>query len=94
MPRRERLSLKGVAHHIIQRGDNRSACFYAEEDCQLYLKWLGEYAVLCDCRIHAYVLMINHVHLLLDQLARAMGGKVDVVNCEPCAEFRILFPAA
>ncbi len=37
MPRRARLALAGVAWHIIQRGNNRSACFYAEEDYRRYL---------------------------------------------------------
>lgn len=65
MPRRPRLSLPDVPHHIIQRGNNRDACFYADEDYQFYLQWLEEYAVLCGCSVHAYVLMTNHVHLLV-----------------------------
>lgn len=65
MPRRARLSLPGVPMHIIQRGNNRQACFFAKEDYRLYPDWLGEYASQARCRIHAYVLMTNHVHLLL-----------------------------
>ncbi len=63
MPRRPRISLANVPVHIIQRGNNRSACFYAEEDYLFYLDWLEEYARLAHCAIHAYVLMTNHVHL-------------------------------
>ena len=37
MPRRARLLLPGVPLHLIQRGNNRSACFYAEEDYLFYL---------------------------------------------------------
>ncbi len=44
MPRRARLRLAGVAWHILQRGNNRSACFYAEADYQYYLETLGEQA--------------------------------------------------
>lgn len=65
MPRRPRLSLPGVPMHIVQRGNNRQACFFADEDYILYLDWLREYAQREACRIHAYVLMTNHVHLLL-----------------------------
>lgn len=65
MPRRARLSLPGVPLHIIQRGNNRQACFYADEDYRFYLDWLREYAGKTGCRIHAYVLMTNQVHLLL-----------------------------
>jgi putative transposase len=59
--------------HVIQRGNNRQACFFADEDYQFYLEWLGEYASKSGCRIHAYVLMTNHVHLLLSA-GRAEGA--------------------
>lgn len=65
MPRRPRLSLPGIPWHIIQRGNNRSACFFADEDYHFYLKHLKEQANTHGCQIHAYVLMTNHVHLLL-----------------------------
>lgn len=65
MPRRARLRLPGLPLHINQRGNNRSACFYADEDYALYLHHLGELARKFRCAVHAYVLMTNHVHLLL-----------------------------
>ena len=65
MPRRPRLILPGVPMHIIQRGNNRQACFAAEQDYLFYLDWLKDYAEKSSCRIHAYVLMTNHVHILL-----------------------------
>jgi putative transposase len=65
MPRRARLSIPGIPWHIIQRGNNRSACFYADEDYPLYLDLLEELAGKFGCAVHAYVLMTNHVHLLL-----------------------------
>ena len=65
MPRRARLSIPGIPWHIIQRGNNRSVCFHAEEDFQFYLHYLQEFAVKFGCAIHAWVLMTNHVHLLL-----------------------------
>jgi len=65
MPRRARLSIPGIPWHIIQRGNNRSACFFADEDYQLYLHHLTEQADEHGCEIHAYVLMTNHVHILL-----------------------------
>ena len=40
MPRRTRLSILGIPWHIIQRGNNHSACFYAEEDYWRYLDTL------------------------------------------------------
>jgi putative transposase len=65
MPRRARLAIAGIPWHIIQRGNNRSACFYADEDYLRYLDTLGELSKKHGCAVHAYVLMTNHVHLLL-----------------------------
>jgi putative transposase len=65
MPRRPRLTLPNVPLHLIQRGNNRQACFIADEDHRFYLDWLGEYANKIGVHIHAYVLMTNHVHLLV-----------------------------
>jgi putative transposase len=65
MPRRARLSIPGIPWHIIQRGNNRSVCFNAEEDYQFYLHYLKEFADKFGCALHAYVLMTNHIHLLL-----------------------------
>jgi putative transposase len=74
MPRRARLALPNVPLHLIQRGNNRQACFFSDEDCRFYLEWLNEYARKTGCRIHAYVLMSNHVHLLLSaERAAAVG---------------------
>ena len=64
MPRRSRLHLVDVPQHIIQRGNNRQATFFAEEDYCFYLDRLGEGARKYGCSIYAYVLMTNHVHLL------------------------------
>lgn len=65
MPRRARLMLPNVPVHIIQRGNNRQACFYADDDYQFYLEWLSASAKKFGCHLHAYVLMTNHVHLLI-----------------------------
>ena len=65
MPRRARLSVPGIPWHIIQRGNNRTACFYADEDYRLYLEHLTELSGKFGCAVHAYVLMSKHVHLLL-----------------------------
>ena len=65
MPRRSRIIAAGVPLHIIQRGNNRQPCFFADEDFQFYLDSLKDYSRSAGCSIHAYVLMTNHVHLLL-----------------------------
>jgi putative transposase len=57
--------IPGHPLHLIQRGHRQAACFFDEEDCAAYLGWLGQYAADFGCSVHAYVLMGNHVHLLL-----------------------------
>lgn len=73
MPRRPRIAVAGVPLHLIQRGNNRQACFYKAEDYERYLKWLAGYAQDSGCAVHAYVLMTNHVHLLITP-SRAEGA--------------------
>jgi len=65
MARPLRLELPGVPLHITQRGVNRCAVFLDDEDRYDYLRLLGHYAARNDLAIHAYVLMGNHVHLLV-----------------------------
>ena len=72
MPRHARVMIGRVPVHIIQRGNNRGVCFYADEDYAQYLDWLQELAAKFKCQVHAYCLMTNHVHLLLTP-ARAEG---------------------
>ncbi len=74
MPRRARIAVPGIPWHIIQRGNNRSACFYAYEDYRRYLDTLQEQAEKHGCAIHAYVLMTNHVHLLLTPAREDSAG--------------------
>jgi putative transposase len=65
MPRRSRLVLPSTPLHIIQRGNNRSPCFFAHSDRLVYLDFLSQCSQQADCDVHAYVLMTNHVHLLI-----------------------------
>ncbi|HEX2197433.1 MAG TPA: transposase [Burkholderiales bacterium] len=51
--------------HVIQRGNNRGACFRARSDYLVYLLHLHELAKKFVCSVHAYCLMPNHVHLLV-----------------------------
>jgi putative transposase len=65
MARPPRLELPGVPLHVIQRGNNRATCFFSDADRYFYLKCLAKAAVARRCAVHAYVLMTNHVHLLV-----------------------------
>ena len=76
MPRRSRVVLSNVPLHLIQRGNNRQVCFVADEDYRYYLDWLSVYTVGTGCRVHAYVLMTNHVHLLVSAARSEAVGKM------------------
>jgi len=89
MPRRPRIHLPGVPIHLVQRGQNRDACFFTDEDLLAYREWLGEALMKSGCALHAYVLMTNHVHLLLtpstvqavSQLVMSLGRRyVQYIN--------------
>jgi putative transposase len=89
MPRLSRLVIPDVPLHITQRGNNRLKCFFENTDFVVYLKLLRTAAIQADCRVHAYVLMSNHVHLLVSpsheygpaMLMKALGERyVQYVN--------------
>jgi putative transposase len=65
VPRQPRLYAKDIPCHIVQRGNNRNACFYSAEDYGLYMNILNEALVKYGVKLHAFVLMTNHVHLLM-----------------------------
>lgn len=74
MPRRLRIDLPGNPQHIIQRGVDRQPVFFSDDDCSLYLDWLGVYSKKRGISLHAYCLMTNHVHLVLTAPSAAELG--------------------
>lgn len=64
MARLSRYVIPGQPQHIIQRGNNRQAIFAAERDYRFFQNSLIEAADKHQLRIHAYVWMTNHIHLL------------------------------
>ena len=64
MPRRPRFVLPGTAHHVTQRGNNRQAVFFSDQDRIRYLHMLRHNSRRYDVRILGWCLMTNHVHLI------------------------------
>ncbi|QNA95104.1 transposase [Stenotrophomonas maltophilia] len=64
MPRPRRVDAPGYPQHVVQRGNNRQPVFFTDGDHVAYLRLLCHHAHQQHCRVHAYVLMGNHVHLL------------------------------
>ena len=65
MARQPRLTVPGHPHHVIQRGNDRQWIFRDDADRERFLALLAEHASAQQVAVHAYVLMDNHVHLLL-----------------------------
>jgi len=76
MARQPRFILPGQPQHVIQRGNNRNPIFTTARDYEFYLEKLMNAASEHECQIHAYVLMTNHVHLLVTQTRVDSLGKM------------------
>lgn len=77
MSRMPRHVLPGCPQHVIQRGTDRCPIFRSGKDFEFFLASLREACRTCRCLVHAYVLMNNHVHLIMtpeleDSLPRTM----------------------
>ncbi len=83
MARHPRVIVPGIAVHLVQRGNNRAACFREESDYLVYLGHLRRLCALYQCEMHAYCLMTNHVHLLLTPNAATACGQLmrDLGRC-------------
>jgi putative transposase len=66
MPRRRRLAIPNLPHHIVQRGHNRRAVFVTDRDRLVYMETLREFRQELGLKVHAWCLMTNHVHLVVD----------------------------
>jgi putative transposase len=88
MARRPRIEYSGALYHVITRGNHRQKIFYDDHDRAKYLEVAAQLSEAQSFRVHAYVLMANHVHLLLETgtvpLSRVMqrlgGGYTQYFN--------------
>ena len=75
MARLPRFYIKDQPQHIIQRGNNREPIFARKADYLFYLECLEEASQRHQLKIHAYVLMTNHVHLLASPMEETSIAK-------------------
>ena len=66
MPRQLRVEFPGAIYHVMSRGDRREAIFLDDVDRQDFLKTLAEACQKTGWQIHAYCLMGNHFHLVVE----------------------------
>ena len=76
MPRKLRMEYEGAIYHVMNRGDRREAIFLEDEDRQLFLETLGQACEKTGWQAHAWCLMDNHFHLVLETpRANLVAGK-------------------
>jgi putative transposase len=78
MARLARAVFPGIPHHVTQRGNGRARTFFRDDDYRLYLRLLAEHAAAAAVEVWGWVLMPNHVHLILvptdaDGIRRALA---------------------
>ena len=65
MPRHARIVVKGLAHHVTQRGNKKQRVFFSHDDREFFLEKLLKYSTLARLQIVSYCLMDNHTHLIV-----------------------------
>ena len=75
MPRQPRVSIPGLALHVVHRGNNRQSVFFHDRDRIAYLDLLFESCERYDASVHAYVCMTNHVHILMTPWDESSASK-------------------
>jgi len=66
MARKPRIEYAGATYHVMCRGNRQAPVFRDGRDNEIFLDTLGEACVRCGWRVHAFVLMVNHYHLLVE----------------------------
>lgn len=80
VPRRPRLHLEGGFYHVIARGDNKETIFHNSKDYFSYLSLLDKYIPLNEAVLHGYVLMPNHIHLIVEAGTKPLSKFMQVVQ--------------
>ncbi len=87
MPRTARKISKTGFYHVIIRGVNKEMIFIDDEDRKMFLRLLKFYKTDMNCKIHAYCLMSNHVHLLIEDKKLKIGELMKNITCVYAGEF-------
>jgi len=77
----------GYTYHLVQRGNNREACFFEKENYRIYLRYMGEVLPRYGNSLHSYYLMTNHVHLLITPEYENSISKLMKVVCSRYGQY-------
>jgi REP element-mobilizing transposase RayT len=87
MARKARIEFEGAFYHVITRGNQRQKIFKDSHDYTKYLEILGRYKKSHSFRLYAYVLMSNHIHLLVETGAVPLSKILQGINQSYTAYF-------
>jgi len=80
MARPLRLEIPGAFYHVLARGNERKDIFLDAQDYRRFLRTLGDAAGRHGLRVHAYCLMPNHYHLLLETIRPELSSGMHRIN--------------
>jgi putative transposase len=80
MPRASQIDVPGLVYHITSRGNRQLPIFHDEEDRFRFLRFLRQAQDEFPCQLHAYCLMTNHYHLLLQTLEDSLSRTMQYLN--------------
>ena len=87
MARKARVEFEGAVYHVLDRGDRQEAIFMDDADRRRFLATLGEGCARTGWRVHAFVLMSNHYHFMIETpQANLVAGTV-AGSFATCREF-------
>lgn len=80
MARRPRVEFSGAVYHVTGRGNQRADIFLSDDNRLYFLNLLGKIALRLDWKVHAYCLMSNHYHLLIETSKPNLGKGMQVLG--------------
>ena len=80
MARPLRIEYEGAHYHVTTRGNERKAIFRDDLDRRKFIELIGGAVEQFDIRVHAYVLMDNHYHLLIETRRAALNRALRYLN--------------
>jgi len=86
MPRLPRIYIEGAVYFITCRGENEQNIFNDEKDYLMFLELLKKYKDQYDIKIFGFVLMPNHLHLLIEMKANLPDGSA-IKKSQEISEF-------
>ncbi len=78
--RKKRVWFPGAIYHVMQRGIRKTDIFYDDEDYKIFLKLIQAGMEKWQCQLHAYCLMTNHYHALIETSEEEIGKFVKYVS--------------